>query len=177
MITGDKFADAALSPKYDGTPYSKLDCQGFVEKVLYDCGVRNSQGMALNWRGSNSMWRTALSWKGTIEECIAKFGKIPRGAWVFILKNDGGEKERGYHDNEGNASHVGIYVGDDAVRDSTKTKTRDGVGPRPLKGFNRVGLCKYILYDADGQKPDNINYLVELARKLLKGLEELRNDA
>ena len=38
-------------------------------------------------------------------------GEIPVGAWVFNLRFDGGEKDRGYNDSEGNAYHVGIYVG------------------------------------------------------------------
>ena len=111
QVTGKKFAEQAKSEEYTGIKYSTLDCQAFVEKVLYDSGCRKQNGSAYNWKGSNSMWRTALSWKGTIEECKAKFGKIPLGAWVFKLKFDGGEKDRGYSDKEGNACHVGIYVG------------------------------------------------------------------
>ena len=150
MITGDAFARQAESDQYTGIPYSKLDCQGFVERVLSDAGVRDSSGNPYNWKGSNSMWRNALSWKGTIEECRKRFGRIPLGAWVFIIKNDGGEKLRGYNDNEGNASHVGIFCSDDAlcVRDSTKTNRRDGVGYRVLDGFSHVGLCKYLDYNS-----------------------------
>lgn len=92
------------------------------------------------------MWRTALSWKGTIEQARTKFGSIPLGAWVFIVRNDGGEKERGYNDKEGNASHVGIYCRNEReqVRDSTKTSYRDGVGYRQLQGFTHVGIPKMI---------------------------------
>ena len=143
MITGLEYARQAMSSKYDGVPYSKLDCQGFVEEVLKDCGVRNTDGKPYNWKGSNSMWRTALKWKGTVQECMDTFGKIPDGAWVFIWKNDGGETERGYHDGLGNATHVGIYCNPDSdkpVRDSTKTSKRDGVGYRTLSGFTHVGL-------------------------------------
>jgi len=148
MITGDFYASQAMSDRYTGVPYSKLDCQAFVEEVLKDCGVRRADGTPYNWKGSNSMWRTALSWKGTIKECRETFGEIPIGSWVFIVKHDGGEKERGYHDNEGNASHVGIYVRHnlEQVRDSTRTNTRNGVGYRMLDGFTHVGLPKMIDY-------------------------------
>lgn len=148
MITGEFYASQAMSDKYTGIPYSKLDCQAFVEEVLKDCGVRRTDGTPYNWKGSNSMWRTALSWKGSIEECRKTFGEIPIGSWVFIVKNDGGEKDRGYNDNEGNASHVGIYVRHnlEEVRDSTRTSTRDGVGYRNLKGFTHVGLPKMLDY-------------------------------
>ena len=147
-VQGTAYATQAMSEKYTGVPYSKLDCQAFVEEVLKDCGVRKPDGSAYNWRGSNHMWRDALSWKGTIEECRTRYGEIPVGAWVFIVKNDGGEKDRGYNDNEGNASHVGIYCNDsnEPVRDSTKTSKRDGVGYRKLDGFTHIGLPKMLLF-------------------------------
>lgn len=152
MITGNQFAAQAMSEKYTGIPYSKLDCQAFVEEVLKDCGIRKSDGSIYNWKGSNSMWRNALSWKGTIEQARTKFGSIPLGAWVFIVRNDGGEKEKGYTDNEGNATHVGIYCRNEReqVRDSTKTSYRDGVGYRQLQGFTHVGIPKML----DFNQPD-----------------------
>ena len=142
------YAEQAMSDRYNGIPYSKLDCQAFVERVLNDCGVRKPDGTAYNWKGSNDMWRHALSWKGTLDECRALYGDIPVGSWVFIVKNDGGEKDRGYHDNEGNATHVGIYCKHtpEQVRDSTRTNKRDGVGYRELKGFTHVGLPNVIDY-------------------------------
>lgn len=153
MVTGIQIAEQAKNSKYDKLKYSDADCQKFVEMVLIDCGVKKPDGKPYDWKGSNSMWRNALAWKGTIDECIVKYGDIPLGAWVFIVKHDGGEVERGYHDNEGNAKHVGIYVGgfhtDEEVRDSTETRTRDGVGYRPLQGFNMVGLPKMINYDTE----------------------------
>lgn len=179
MITGKKFAEQARSAKYDNLKYSQADCQGFVEKVLYDSGCRKPDGQAYNWKGSNSMWRNALSWKGTEDECIKKFGCVPLGAWTFILKFDGGEKDRGYNDSEGNAVHVGIYVGNDETRDSTRTSKRDGVGYRPLKDWNRVGLCKYIDYSLNN-KDNNIDEytkIINYFRFLLDELERMiKND-
>lgn len=152
MVSSIRFEEQARSPQYNGIKYDQLDCQAFVEKVLYDSGCRKSNGSSYNWKGSNDMWRNALSWKGTIDECKKVYGEIPLGAWVFIWANDGGEKDRGYNDNQGNAKHVGIYVGADTVRDSTRnTSGRDGVGYRKLEGFNRVGLCKYLDYEADNK--------------------------
>ena len=147
-MTGAEFSEQARSDRYTGIPYSKLDCQAFVERVLIDCGVRKPDGSVYDWKGSNSMWRNALSWKGTLAECREKFGSIPLGAWVFIVKNDGGEVDRGYHDNEGNATHVGIYCreGETPVRDSTRSSKRDGVGYRSLDSFNMVGLPKCLSY-------------------------------
>lgn len=174
-MDGVTYATMACSSKYDNIRYDELDCQAFVEKVAQDCGIRRPNGTVYNWKGSNDMWRNAMLWKGTVEECILRFGEIPLGSWVFIVKNDGGEKARGYNDGEGNASHVGIFVSqtdkEHAVRDSTKTKTRDGVGYRKLDGFNMVGLPYIITYFPD----DNISNVTNKISKddALKALETL----
>ena len=55
MITGYAFAEQARSGSYNGIPYKQLDCQGFVERVLKDSGVRKPDGSVYNWRGSNHM--------------------------------------------------------------------------------------------------------------------------
>lgn len=157
-VTAGEYALQAHSSIYTGVKYTSLDCQGFVEKVLRDCDVRKPDGSVYNWKGSNSMWRNALSWKGTIEQCRTQYGCIPLGAWVFIVKRDGGEKERGYNDNEGNATHVGIYCrdGSEPVRDSTRTSYRDGVGYRPLTGFTHVGLPFMITFTQQPEEDDII---------------------
>ena len=120
------------------------------------------------------MWRNALSWRGTIAEAVDKFGQIPDGAWAFMLKYDGGEKEKGYNDGEGNATHVGIYVGGGLVRDSTRsTKTkRDGVGLRSISDFNMVGLCKYLDYNVGNV--DNKSQIKAILDDIEKRLEDLR---
>lgn len=174
MVSALKFADLADDPKYNKYKYDDLDCQAFVEKILYDAGVRKPDGTGYNWKGSNSMWRSALSWKGTIAEAIEKFGSIPDGAWTFILKWDGGEKDRGYNDGEGNANHVGIYVGGGLVRDSTRsTKTkRDGVGIRSINDFNYIGLCKYLDYNIENV--NNKSKIRSILDNIEKELQEMR---
>lgn len=160
MIQANAFADRAYSYRDSLIPYSKVDCQAFVERVLSDCGL------VCNWRGSNHMWREALSWKGTVKEAETKFGAIPRGAWLFTLKRDGGEKERGYQDEEGNAAHVGIYtgLGLGAMHSSTGgvQETRF-----PASRWTHVGLCKFILY------PENAG---DAKARILGLLDELRKE-
>ena len=178
MVTGKEFATQACSQKYDNIPYSKMDCQAFVEEVLADCGVRNSNGKRYNWKGSNDMWRNALMWKGTIQDALDTFGHIPDGAWLFIVKNDGGETERGYNDGQGNATHVAIYCDPDSstpVRDSTRsTKTkRDGVGYRSLDAFTHVGLPTVIDYS---QKGNDINQIIDSIEACLDRLLLLTNE-
>ena len=169
------FAAQARAEKYSRFKYSQLDCQAFVEKVLADTCVVKADGSPYNWKGVNHIWRVALTWKGTIEEAKKKFGDIPVGAWVFIWRDDGGEKERGYYDGLGNAKHIGIYVGDpEQVRDSTRsTKTkRDGVGYRKLSDFTHVGLpfmIDYLGTDLTVNKPEKPD-----KQKALEALEVLK---
>lgn len=134
------FAETAYEYRDSKIPYSKLDCQAFVERVLQDCGYYN------NWRGSNHMWRDALDWKGTVDECIKKWGGVPVGAWLFTVTNDGGEVKRGYHDDEGNAAHVGIFTskGKGAMHSSTGG-VQECAFPDP-KRWTHVGLAKMIDY-------------------------------
>ena len=91
------------------------------------------------------MWRNHITWKGTIEECRKKFGQIPLGAFLFLLKWDGGEEERGYHDGLGNASHVGLYTGTSPlpVMDSQESR---GVDYCKLSVFTHVGLMDMVDY-------------------------------
>lgn len=152
--TGKQYADQAKLPKYEKLKYSDVDCQAFCELVLKDIGIRQPNGAVYNWKGSNDMARNACSWIGTKEECIKKFGYIPVGAWAFMWDNTGNEKQRGYYDGKGNYSHIGIFVGDNIVRDSTRIKDstgkviRDGVANRNFSAFNRIGLCNLLDFGA-----------------------------
>ena len=151
--TGQDIAEQAVTGNYIGTPYSKLDCQGFVEQVLKDLGVRKPDGSPYNWKGSNSMFRNYIRWRGTIDECIKKFGSIPKGAFVFLVEHDGGEVEKGYHDDLGNASHVGLYIGTspNPCMDSQPT---GGVQMRKLNVFTHVGLMDMVDYSTELNRPN-----------------------
>ena len=140
MVDNFLFAEKAYEYRDSKIPYSKLDCQAFVERVLSDCGVSR------NWKGSNDMWRNALSWKGTIQDAIDKFGAVPPGAWLFTWVNDGGEVKRGYHDGLGNAKHVGICTlkGKGAMHSSTGG-VQECAFPDP-KRWTHCGLAKDIDY-------------------------------
>ena len=177
MINASTFAKCALLPKWDKYTYSQLDCQAFVEAVLKDIGIRKLDGSVYNWRGSNSMYRTYFSWRGSVDECIAAFGSVPLGAFVYIW-DPTGETEVGYTDGLGNAKHVGIYCGNDIVRDSTRsTKTkRNGVGTRSMSGFNKVTLFSGLDYNlsTDYNDPvDNLLITINGIREQLKRMEEI----
>ena len=177
--TGKQYADQAKDPKYDKLKYSEADCQAFCEIVLRDIGVRDSAGKPYNWKGSNDIARHACSWIGTKEDCISKFGMIPQGSWAFIWENKTGkEKDRGYNDGLGNYSHIGIYVGDNIVRDSTRYKgsdgkyIRDGVGNRNISAFNRIGLAKMLDYSIVPEY-NNHDKCITLIAEIRNKLDEL----
>lgn len=148
MITAAQYVEQARSGDYLGIPYKEMDCQGLLERVLADCGT------VVDWRGTNDMWRNALSMKGP----IADIASIPAGAWLFTLKHDGGEVQRGYHDNEGNAAHAGIYLGGSDVMHSTTGGCQMDV--ITSKRWTHYGLCKLI--DFSGESSE----VRDLVRKL-----------
>lgn len=152
--TGQDIAEQAVTGNYIGIAYKKLDCQAFVEQVLKDLGVRKPDGSPYNWKGSNSMFRNHIRWRGTIAECKKKFGSIPQGAFVFLVKNDGGEVEKGYHDGLGNASHVGLYVGT-APNPCMDSQPTGGVQYRKLNVFTHVGLMDMVDYSTSPEPPSD----------------------
>ena len=178
MKTGTQFAENALLSKWDKYSYDRLDCQAFVEAVLKDLGIRKANDQPYDWRGSNSMYRNYYSWRGTIEECVKKFGSIPVGSFVYLWRATGQEKV-GYTDDLGDFYHVGIYCGNDVVRDSTRSNTRDGVGSRPLKGFSHVTLFAGLDYNGSNSYNASVESIladIEHIRSELKTLEDQINE-
>ena len=173
MYTGIQYGKRAEDPSYNSLKYSQVDCQAFCEKVLKDLGVRKSNGAVYDWRGSNDMWRNAVSWKGTIAEARQKFGQIPVGSWAFMVAHDGGEVPRGYHDDQGNAAHIAIVVNQSQVRDSTKGTGRDGVAYRKLSDFNMIGLPKML--DFDYTNPNIIEIEAESVIKVKSLLDQINS--
>lgn len=152
MNTAELFAQEAVLLPDKHIPYTRggdtlggMDCQGLMEYCLRQIGIK------ANWKGSNHMWRD-MAWTGTPEECKKVFGRIPVGAWLFIVTNDGGEVARGYRDGLGNAEHVGVYTGqnDGAVHASaSRGKVADSkFEGKTIRngGWNQVGLCKLLDY-------------------------------
>ena len=133
-----------MGDKYIGRTYSQMDCQAFVEQCLADAGLN------VNLTGSNA-WYRAMTWVGTPEECRAKFGSIPVGAFLYILEQNGREPNQYKADGLGNASHIGIYIGRNlgAIHSSY---SRGGVyysyfaGSTINGGWNRVGLWTELDY-------------------------------
>lgn len=64
-------------------------------------------GSSLRIKGTNDLFRQPHIWRDTLE-ASRKASKIVDGALAFIVKNDGGEKDKGYRDGIGNSICVGI---------------------------------------------------------------------
>lgn len=171
MVTGEKLAEQAASGGYIGIPYKQLDCQGLIERIIKDCGIRKPDGTIYDWRGSNSMYRNFYQWRGTVADCEKKFGMIPQGALVFTRKTDGGEKDKGYTDNLGNFTHVGMYIGPPHC---VIHSTTGGVqwGKWPDKRWTNISLLSFI--DYTGKKTDNnISDIINRIRTELDEIERL----
>jgi hypothetical protein len=135
--------------KYIGTPYSKMDCQAFVEKCMADVGYCKDLG------GSNSWYRECIKngWTGTPEDCKRTFGQIPKGAILFIWEPvSASTPEKFRKDGIGDITHMGIKTGrgDGAIHSSA---TRRCVATSQFKdktipngGWNRIGLLKVFDY-------------------------------
>ena len=153
------FADKAYKYHDKQIPYSTLDCQAFVERVLHDCGIN------ANWRGSNDMWRNAGTWQGTIEEAEKAFGDLPVGVLLYTIKHDGKEDKNRYKDGI-NAAHVGIYTGlGKGAMHSTTGGVQECAFPDP-KRWTHCQLCKYVDYSGTDYK-ETIKKAIELLKTLL----------
>ncbi len=168
MITGEHIAQTAINSGLLGTPYKELDCQAFVEVILKRAGLNIP-----NYRGSNHMWRSLV-----YDRQKVKGGKPPMGSLAFIVRNDGGEVKRGYHDDMGNATHVAIVVADGKVMESTT----GGVQYGNLSRFTDFALIHDVDYtngkgggnDAGEISPDNFkDTLWNLIHVLQDNLTEL----
>jgi len=131
--------------KYLGRSYSEMDCQAFVERCMADVGYRR------DLPGSNA-WYREMDWVGSPEDCVREFGIVPKGAFLFILKQDGKEPEKYKKDGIGNASHIGLVThrNDGAIHSSSSkgcvctSAFRDKTVPNG--GWNRVGLLRVFDY-------------------------------
>ena len=145
--------------------YSDTDCQAFMELIFQNCGVK------ISYAGSNDMYRNACNWVGTLEQA-KKQGCLVPGAALFIVEHDGGEPEKYRSDGKGNASHVGMYVGSNALIDvdkNGKSRTCDVVhssasmervaGSTLKNAWTHVGLWK------------NVDFGVEVVGSVIVGCD------
>ena len=147
MVDGKKLGEVGFN--YIGTPYKVMDCQAFVEQCLRDCGEK------INLPGSNAWYRECIK-NGCVmtpEECVKEFGTVPKGAFLFIVRDvDSKTPEQYRHDGYGDAKHIGIVTQKDkgAIHSS---ESKGGVCQsefhnKTIKngGWNMVGFWKKVKY-------------------------------
>ena len=111
--TGKSVAAAAVQAVGVGYTYDEMDCQAFVEHCVKQAGGE------MAYSGSNDMARNAV-WLGTLENAKAA-GKLVPGAGLLIREETEANLPAKYRgDGLGDFSHVGLYVGPDALTDTDK---------------------------------------------------------
>ena len=111
--TGKSVAAAAVLAAQVGYTYEEMDCQAFVEHCVKQAGG------SMSYRGSNDMARHA-AWLGTLENAKAA-GKLVPGAGMLIHEATEANLPAKYRgDGLGDFSHVGLYVGENALTDTDK---------------------------------------------------------
>ena len=111
--TGESVAAAAVQAVSVGYTYDEMDCQAFVEHCVKQAGG------AMDYLGTNDMARRA-AWPGTLENAKAA-GKLVPGAGMLIHEDTEANLPAKYRgDGLGDFSHVGLYVGENALTDTDK---------------------------------------------------------
>lgn len=165
MLPAKKLVEYAAEGSLIGTPYKEIDCQALIE-VLH----KKAGDPIKNYRGSNHMWREMLTEKHIIDNVQS----IPPAAMLFTIKKDGGEIARGYRDSEGNASHIGLYLGHGLVIHSTTGGVQwDDV---ESKRWTHWGLSKHIDYSGEEEKSSEAYFsdIFVLCQQALRKIEERR---
>ena len=110
---GTDVAAAAVQAVSVGYTYDDLDCQAFVEHCARQAGG------AMDYLGTNDMARRA-AWLGTLADARAQ-GRLVPGAGLLIREETEANLPARYAgDGLGDFSHVGLYVGENALTDVDK---------------------------------------------------------
>ena len=115
--TGTQVAKAAALAVGVGYTYDEMDCQAFIEHCARQAGGR------MDYLGTNDMARRA-AWLGTLSQARAE-GRLTPGAGLLIREEtDANLPARYAGDGLGDFSHVGLYVGENALTDTDKNGRR-----------------------------------------------------
>ncbi len=147
---------------------TSADCQGFVEAIV------RKLGGTMSYRGSNDMYRNACTMVLPLEQAKAEKLLQP-GALLFILKNDGKEKDRGYTDGLGNASHVGYFTGGKYHSVHSSSVKDDVVGADDSYPWTHCGLAKAIDYIAPTIPNNGLSGIISRISDILSELKSYAN--
>ena len=111
--TGAEVAAKAIAAVAEGHAYADMDCQALVEYCVNQCGG------SMAYAGSNAMARS-VAYMATLQNAKAE-GKLVPGAGLLIHEEDESGLPAKYQaDGLGDFSHVGLYVGENALTDTDK---------------------------------------------------------
>ena len=111
--TANQLARAATAAAHVGYTYDEMDCQAFVEHCARQAGG------AMDYLGTNDMARRA-AWLGTLAQARAQGRLVPGAGLLIREETDANLPARYAGDGLGDFSHVGLYVGEDALTDVDK---------------------------------------------------------
>ena len=112
--SGAAVAAKAIAAVAEGHTYAEMDCQALVEYCVNSCGG------SMAYAGSNAMARN-VAYMATLENAKAE-GKLVPGAGLLIHEDDETGLPAKYQgDGLGDFSHVGLYVGENALTDTDKS--------------------------------------------------------
>ena len=115
--TANQVARAATLAAHVGYTYDELDCQAFVEHCVRQAGGR------MDYLGTNDMARRA-TWLGTLDEARAQGRLVPGTGLLIREATEANLPARYTGDGLGDFSHVGLYVGENALTDTDKNGRR-----------------------------------------------------
>ncbi|MEA5146013.1 MAG: peptidoglycan-binding domain-containing protein [Candidatus Limiplasma sp.] len=109
--TGAAVAARAVQAVAEGHTYQQMDCQALIEFCVQQCGGK------MAYAGSNDMYRNAQVYLATIANAKAE-GKLVPGAGLLIVEEvNAGTPAKYCGDGLGDATHIGVYVGENALSD------------------------------------------------------------
>ena len=140
---------AAYGKSLIGRPYKEIDCIKLVvlsvrngagadgESKTYQCGGCNEL-----WRSLNASGKYRYVTKRLELETAKSLGLLVPGALLVIWEPGYNEK---YKDNEGDCSHIGIYVGDDDCEVVHSSATKKCVAASTIRnGWTHVLIHRLI---------------------------------
>lgn len=111
---GKDVAAAAVQAVSVGYTYDEMDCQAFIEHCARQAGG------TMDYLGTNDMARRA-AWLGTLADARAQGRLVPGAGLLIREETDANLPARYAGDGLGDFSHVGLYVGENALTDVDKS--------------------------------------------------------
>ena len=167
--TGKSVAAAAVQAVGVGYTYDEMDCQAFVEHCARQAGG------AMDYLGTNDMARRA-AWLGTLDEARAQGRLVPGAGLLIREETDANLPARYAGDGLGDFSHVGLYVGEDALTDVDKNGNarscdvvHSSATMRRVAGSTLQNGWTHVMWFAEIDYGENVGTGVEIGAEISQG--------